>query len=68
MDQHSLQNEDRTWLTRKQAAEYIGVVPGTLAVWDCTKRYNLKPRRQGKLVRYLRADLDDFLNEKLKPE
>jgi hypothetical protein len=63
-----MQHAERVWLTRKQAAEYMGVTPGTLAVWDCIKRYDLKPRRKGKLVRYLRTDLDDFINDRLKAE
>lgn len=52
-------------LDRKAAARYLGVSPGTLAVWDCTKRYDLKPIKIGRSVRYRRADLDAFLNAQL---
>lgn len=52
-------------LDRKSAAKYLGVSPGTLAVWDCTKRYDLKPIKIGRSVRYRRADLEDFLNAQL---
>lgn len=52
-------------LDRKAAARYLGVSPGTLAVWDCTKRYNLKPIKIGRSVRYRRTDLEDFLNAQL---
>ena len=52
-------------LDRKTAARYLSVSPGTLAVWDCTKRYNLKPIKVGRAVRYRRSDLDKFLEERL---
>lgn len=54
-------------LDRKTAAKYLNVSPGTLAVWDCTKRYDLKPLKVGRAVRYRRADLDRFLERNLKP-
>jgi hypothetical protein len=53
-------------LDRKSAAKYLCVSPGTLAVWDCTKRYDLKPIKVGRAVRYRRSSLDDFLNNQLK--
>ncbi|MEJ7659597.1 MAG: helix-turn-helix domain-containing protein [Hymenobacter sp.] len=53
-------------LDRKTAAKYLSVSPGTLAVWDCTKRYDLKPIKVGRAVRYRRSDLDAFLNAQLK--
>ncbi len=53
-------------LNRKLAARYLGVSPGTLAVWDCTKRYDLKPIKIGRAVRYRRSNLDAFLNSQLK--
>lgn len=54
-------------LDRKSAAKYLSVAPGTLAVWDCTKRYDLKPIKVGRSVRYKRVYLDEFLEERLKP-
>lgn len=53
-------------LDRKSAARYLSVSPGTLAVWDCTKRYDLKPLKIGRSVRYRRAHLDQFLQDQLK--
>lgn len=54
-------------LDRKAAAAYLGVKPGTLAVWDCTKKYDLNPLKVGKKsVRYRRADLDAFLQRQLQ--
>ncbi|MFT3909720.1 MAG: helix-turn-helix domain-containing protein [Ferruginibacter sp.] len=55
-------------LDRASAAKYLGgLKPGTLAVWDCTKRYDLKPIKIGKLVRYKRSVLDQFLKERMSP-
>jgi predicted DNA-binding transcriptional regulator AlpA len=48
-------------LDRKTAAKYLGVSPGTLAVWDCTRRYNLHPLKAGRAVRYRQSELDKFL-------
>jgi len=53
-------------LDRKTAARYLSVSPATLAVWDCTKRYDLKPLKIGRAVRYRRAFLDEFLESQLK--
>lgn len=53
-------------LDRKSAARYLNVSPGTLAVWDCTKRYDLKPLKVGRSVRYRRSSLDQFLESQLK--
>ncbi|MDF7816771.1 helix-turn-helix domain-containing protein [Runella sp. MFBS21] len=52
-------------LDRKSAARYLGFSPGTLAVWQCKKRYNLKCIKVGRSVRYRRSDLDKFLEERL---
>jgi len=53
-------------LDRKSAAKYLGYAPGTLAVWDCIKRYDLKPIKIGRSVRYRKSDLDKFLEERLR--
>jgi len=53
-------------LDRKTAAKYLGISPGTLAVWACTRRYpNLKHIKVGRSVKYRRSDLDKFLEERL---
>ena len=58
-------------LDRKSAAKYLGgetpLSPGTLAVWDCTKRYDLKPIKVGRSVRYRRSVLDQWLADRQKP-
>lgn len=48
-------------LTRKEAAEYIGVSPETLAVWKCTGRYSLPCVMIGRLPRYRKSDLDAWI-------
>ncbi|PAW93155.1 excisionase [Mucilaginibacter sp. MD40] len=52
---------------RKTAAKYLGLTnPNTLAVWDCTKRYDLSPIKVGGAIRYRKSALDRFLFEGLK--
>ena len=48
-------------LSREDAARYLGVRPGTLAVWASTHRYGLRFFKIGKLARYRRADLENFV-------
>ncbi len=59
-------------LDRPAAAVYLGgkgkpLAVGTLAVWDCTKRYDLKPIKIGRSVRYRKSVLDQFLEDRQKP-
>ena len=58
-------NKNEALLDRKTAAKYLNLSPGTLAVWDCTKRYNLNPIKIGRAVRYRKADLDKFIEQRL---
>jgi len=56
-------------LSRKEAAVYLGVAEGTLAVWKSTGRYKLPILKIGRLVRYRIADLDAFLERmKIDPD
>ena len=48
-------------LTRKQAAEFLGVKEATLAHWKCTGRYNLSSVKIGRLVKYRISDLEQFI-------
>jgi excisionase family DNA binding protein len=52
---------EKKLLTRKEAAEYMGVRPETLAVWHCTRRYKLPVVKVGRSVRYRLADLERWL-------
>lgn len=53
-------------LSRREAAAYLGVAEQTLAVWKCTKRYDLPYVKIGKLVKYRLADLDEFIAKNLR--
>lgn len=61
-----MQHNNEPLLDRKMAAKYLGLSPGTLAVWDCTKRQNLNPIKIGRSVRYRRSDLDKFIEQQLR--
>lgn len=39
-------------LSRADAAAYLGVAKQTLAIWACTKRYDLPFVKIGRLVKY----------------
>lgn len=53
-------------MDRKTAAKYLGFSPRSLAVWACTKQYDLKPLKLGKrAVRYRKSVLDQFLQQHL---
>lgn len=51
-------------LDAEQAAEILDVTTGTLAVWRCSGRYALPFVKVGRKVRYRRADLDAWLEER----
>lgn len=51
----------RQLLSANEAAEYLGVVPGSLAVWRSTGRYALPWVAVGRLVKYRLQDLDLWL-------
>jgi hypothetical protein len=62
----SVSVEDRL-VDRKTAARFLSISPNTLAVWDSTKRHNLKPTKVGRAVRYRMSVLIAFLEERTKP-
>ena len=53
-------------LDDKAAAAILDVSPGTLSVWRCTGRYNLPFVKVGRKVRYRRADLDAWLEKRVR--
>lgn len=61
-----MQTTNDILLNRKEAAKYLRISPNTLAVWDCTKRYDLKPLKVGRCVRYRRSELDKFIERQLQ--
>lgn len=58
-----VQNIQSELLSRREAAKYLGVTEHTLAVWKCTKRYALPVVKVGRLVKYKKSDLDNFINK-----
>lgn len=48
-------------LSRKEAAELLGLKPQTLAVWHITGRYGLPVVKVGRAVRYRMQDLERWL-------
>jgi excisionase family DNA binding protein len=51
--------------SREEAACYLGVTSKTLAVWACTKRYNLPFVKIGRLAKYRKTDLDAFIASRI---
>jgi len=51
-------------LSRKEAAEFLGIKVVTLAIWKSTKRYNIPVVKVGRLVRYRFSDLLDFVERR----
>lgn len=52
---------NRELLTRAEAAAYLGVAARTLAIWHCTRRYGLPVVKIGRLAKYRKKDLDEFI-------
>lgn len=51
----------RDMLTENQAAEMIGLQPGTLTNWRSRGVYGLPFVKVGRLVRYRRSDVEKWL-------
>ena len=55
-------------MTPRDAAVYIGVKINTLTVWRMTNRYGLPFVKLGKVVRYRKADLDEWINKNVSTD
>jgi excisionase family DNA binding protein len=53
-------------LSPRQVADLLGVTPHTLAVWRCEGRYDLPYVKSGRLVRYRAADIEAFIERRLR--
>lgn len=49
-------------LNEREAADFLGLKPNTLAAWRSTGRYGLPFLKVGKPVRYRLADLEKWLS------
>jgi len=56
---------DIALLSPREAAQFMGIQPETLATWRSTKRYNLRYAKIGRSVRYRLADLEDFIASRM---
>ena len=55
---------DDKLISRNEAAEILGLSPGTLEVWACKKRYNLLYVKIGKLAKYRMSDVEQFIESR----
>ena len=53
-----------TLFSNAEAAAYIGVEKETLDCWRCSGRYLIPFIKVGRLVKYRKSDLDDWLNSR----
>ena len=51
-------------LTRKEAADYLGVKEITLAIWKSTQRYPIPVVKVGRLAKYRFGDLLKFVEKR----
>ena len=53
-------------LSDREVTAYLGLAPGTLAVWRSTGRYGLPFLKVGRCVRYRRSAIETFLAERTR--
>ena len=63
---NSIADSSGELLTSSEAARFLRISVGTLAVWRCAGRYNLKFVKVGSKVRYRMEDLEAFLRERTR--
>ena len=63
MESKNDQSNDKL-LSRKEAAEMLGVKDTTLATWHTTNRYPLPVIKVGKLAKYRISDINRFLERR----
>lgn len=51
-------------MTQEQAAEYLGVKSETLNTWRCKRQHAIPYYKVGRLIRYRKADLDAWLEQR----
>lgn len=54
-------------LNRPEAWAYTGFKPGTLAVWDSTRSYDLQPIKFANAVRYRLSSLNRLADDRIRP-
>ena len=66
MEFHKNMEMENDLLDSAETSQLINVSQGTLAVWRSTCRYNLPYIKVGRLVRYRRSDIEDWLDRRKK--
>lgn len=56
--------KEENLLTRKEAANFLGVKEITLATWKSVNRYNLPVVKVGRLAKYRYSDLLKFIDRR----
>jgi len=64
IERSSSGNSIQTLLSPNEASLILGISPDTLAVWRCTKRYDLPYIKVGRLVRYSLDDIEAFIKSR----
>ena len=59
-----LDTRKESQFSTSEAAIYLGITPGTLNVWRCTKRHQIPYVKVGSLVKYRKSDLDEWLESR----
>lgn len=59
-----MNKKENILMSRKEAAAYLGITSHTLAVWKCAKRYDLPCIKIGRLAKYRKEDLDEFMQRR----
>jgi hypothetical protein len=54
-------------LTPQQVSEILGVTVGTLSIWRCLHRYDLRYKKIGRLVKYEKQAVADFIERRDGP-
>lgn len=54
-------SEQEHLLSRQQTAKYLGISGITLAIWAHTKSQDLPFIKIGRLCKYRKGDIDDFI-------
>lgn len=53
-------------VTRREAAQIMGIQPQTLAAWAHHDRYSLPFCKVGRAVRYRRTDIEKWIESRLR--
>ena len=66
MDSVAIIQKARDLLSEQEAREFLDTSPGTLSVWRSTGRYSLPFVKIGRKVRYRRADLEAWIEKRVR--